>query len=331
MGLAVTTGPVERGDMTSSSRFTLRGPADLLAVVPFALGFEPEESLVLVTLGGGGLHARVDLPRTACERREVTATLLQAVRANDVQAAALLAYSPDTVAGPAAVEQLRVALEGAGVQVVEALRVEGERWWPILDLDGPGHPVDLRAHPFTVERVFAGESVHRSRADLEAWVRPDPDPAVAAALASRSRVGEADAETGWLRGVVASYDERGGPLPADDVARLLRVIAVGELRDHAWCSLTREAARPLLPLWREVTVRAPDEHRASAAACLALCAWLSGDGALAWIAVGRSREVDPGHTLAALVADLLEAAVSPRGWRPVDLGRSGDPGPDATG
>lgn len=316
----------------TSSRFTLRGPADLLAVVPFALGFEPEESLVLVTLGGGGLHARVDLPRTAGERREVVATLMQAVHANDVHAAALLAYTARAATGRAAVEALIDALEAADVQVVEALRVVGERWWSIHDLDGPGHPVDLRSHPFTAERVFAGEAVHRSRSDLEAWVAPAPDPAVSVALSAREGVGDQGEEIDWLRTLVASYDERGGPLPADDVARLLLVVEVPELRDHAWCRLTRETARPLLPLWREVTVRAPDERRASAAACLALCAWLSGDGALAWIAVGRSREVDPGHTLAALVADLLEAAVSPRSWRPVDLGlpdRAGED--DATG
>lgn len=316
----------------TSSRFTLRGPADLLAVVPFALGFEPEESLVLVTLGGGGLHARVDLPRTAPERREVVATLMQAVRANDVQAAALLAYTSDREAGPAVVEQMALALEAAEVRVVETMRVVADRWWPIDDVDGPGERVDLRAHPFTAERVFAGESVHRSRSDLEAWVEPDPDPAVSVALDAGRGLDDPAVEIAWLRGLVASYDERGGPLPADDVARLLRVVAVGELRDHAWCDLTREAARPLLPLWREVTVRAPDGHRASAAACLALCAWLSGDGALAWIAVGRAREVAPGHTLAALVGDLLEAAVSPRSWRPVDLGRPEDAGgEDATG
>jgi hypothetical protein len=39
-----------------------------------------------------------------------------------------------------------------------------------------------------------------------------------------------------------------------------------------------------------------------------------GDGALAWCAVARAREVDPDHSLARLVADLLEAAVPPDSW-----------------
>jgi hypothetical protein len=51
-----------------------------------------------------------------------------------------------------------------------------------------------------------------------------------------------------------------------------------------------------------------------AASVLALAAWLSGDGALAWCAVDRCREVDPHHSLARLVADLLEHATNPQVW-----------------
>ena len=40
----------------------------------------------------------------------------------------------------------------------------------------------------------------------------------------------------------------------------------------------------------------------------------AGDGALAWCAVDRGREVDPDHSLAGLVADLLEGAVPPTAW-----------------
>jgi hypothetical protein len=45
-------------------RVTLRTPFDVLALVPFALGFHPERSLVLLTTTPDGrpFHARVDLP-----------------------------------------------------------------------------------------------------------------------------------------------------------------------------------------------------------------------------------------------------------------------------
>ena len=47
---------------------------------------------------------------------------------------------------------------------------------------------------------------------------------------------------------------------------------------------------------------------------LAFAAWLAGDGALAWCAVDRCRESAPTHSLAALVAQLLDSAMSPDRW-----------------
>ncbi|QZY30869.1 DUF4192 domain-containing protein [Nocardioides coralli] len=63
--------------------------------------------------------------------------------------------------------------------------------------------------------------------------------------------------------------------------------------------------------------RAPDDLAPHAAAVLGFVAWVSGDGALAWCAVDRARALDPDHSLARLVADLLVAAVSPEEWEHV--------------
>ena len=58
----------------------------------------------------------------------------------------------------------------------------------------------------------------------------------------------------------------------------------------------------------------PSSHVAGPAAVLAFASWLVGDGALAWCAVDRCREVDPTHSLASLVAQLLDSATSPDLW-----------------
>ncbi len=51
-------------DMTLT--FKARSPEDILAVVPVVLGFEPEESVVMLTFGGRhSFHARADLPGLA--------------------------------------------------------------------------------------------------------------------------------------------------------------------------------------------------------------------------------------------------------------------------
>jgi hypothetical protein len=60
---------------------------------------------------------------------------------------------------------------------------------------------------------------------------------------------------------------------------------------------------------------------------LAFAAWLAGDGALAWCAVDRCQAVEPDHSLAGLVAQLLESATSPDDWEVLRprLGGTADP------
>ena len=56
-------------DQTSPTTLTARTPEDILAVVPVVLGFEPTESLVMLTFGSDPpFHARVDLPDAAGRR-----------------------------------------------------------------------------------------------------------------------------------------------------------------------------------------------------------------------------------------------------------------------
>ena len=54
-------------DQTSpTTTLTARTPEDVLAVVPVVLGFEPTESMVMLTFGSDPpFHARVDLPDRA--------------------------------------------------------------------------------------------------------------------------------------------------------------------------------------------------------------------------------------------------------------------------
>ena len=46
----------------------------------------------------------------------------------------------------------------AGITVVEALRADGERWWPALGpppaVPAEGVPYDLATHPFSAEAVL---------------------------------------------------------------------------------------------------------------------------------------------------------------------------------
>jgi hypothetical protein len=91
--------------------------------------------------------------------------------------------------------------------------------------------------------------------------------------------------------------------------------------------LARGDARRAVELWSDAVRRLPDTYVAGPAAVLAFAAWLLGDGALAWCAVDRCRDAEPTHSLAGLVAQLLESATSPDEWTVLQprLASSGDP------
>jgi hypothetical protein len=106
-----------------------------------------------------------------------------------------------------------------------------------------------------------------------------------------------------------------GTTPDDaEVARLLRGMLDVRVRDAAWSPLRRPQAREHVELWADVVRRAPDPLVPAPAALLAFAAWQAGQGALAWCAVDRCVEVDPGYSLAGLVAERLTRAVPPDTW-----------------
>src|SRR4051794_39606464 len=86
----------EPSDRPGRSRPRLRahGPADLLAVIPFQLGFHPTESMVTVFLRSGEvtMTARVDLPPPDAAT-QLARHLRGLVRQHDIEELVLLAYS----------------------------------------------------------------------------------------------------------------------------------------------------------------------------------------------------------------------------------------------
>src|SRR5690606_31620965 len=94
----------------------------------------------------------------------------------------------------------------------------------------------------------------------------------------------------------------------------LRGMLALRVRDAAWSVLRHARARQHVDFWADVLRRSPDQLAAAPAALLAYAAWQAGDGALAWCALDRCTEVDPDYSLAALIGQLLEAAVPPGSW-----------------
>ncbi|MGA9749962.1 MAG: DUF4192 domain-containing protein [Nocardioides sp.] len=334
-------------------------PTDLLAMVPFLLGFHPERSIVLLTLGEAGtpVHARQDLPAAddlAADVGRLVADLVTVARRARLRRAALVAYTDAPGLAAAVARPLARALTDAGVDVPVCVRTDGRRWHCLAEDDpgdeggcggacpGEGTPYDLARHPLTLEAVVQGRVVMPSRDALRDTLNgDDPDEIARVAVAAeragdtlmavcRGPGGESDPVRGrafmvqegrWVQHRLSAFLRDRDRLESQEVGRLLVALAAIEVRDVAWALLDHDNAGQHVDLWRDVLRRSPLETQAAPAALLAFAAWLAGDGALAWCAVDRSQEAEPGYSLAGLVAQALAGAVPPHQWQPL--------GPDA--
>ncbi len=330
--------PAPSPSAPESTTLVARCPGDLVAMVPLALGFHPSDSVVLITFGdrGGGFHARVDLPVSRSEQDEVAELLVAAAVSNRVRRAAVLVYTDDVAAAEAQGTVVLARLLEEGVEVIDVLRVEDERFFPVPEDDDPGTAYDLASHRFTAEHVFTGGVVARDRSAVaDSLVGTDEDDATAVALAA-TRYADLAMVTGgrpvqgtgrdpgfwrdearWLQRCIREHVAHGSiPAPAE-AGRLLVLASVVATRDVAWSEITRPGAAGHVDLWRGLVRRAPRDLLPGAASLLAFAAWQHGNGALAWCALDRCLEVDPDYSMAHCIAETLTRAVPPGTWVPI--------------
>ncbi len=304
-----------------TTTLNLRSPEDLLAAAPVVLGFVPTDSAVMFTFDGPScFHARVDLPPLGEKVDPCVESLLAPCVHHEVGRVLFLLYSDDPVPAERVARRLVHAFRGAGIEVIDVLRADGRRWFPMLrsrrSVPPSGVPYDVSAHPFAAESVFSGRVTHGSRADLEATVAPDPAAVtrVAAAVRDPTRPGLGP---GWLPAAVSGHVAAGSVSDDGEAARLLTCLLDVQIRDAALGLLSRETAESHARFWGDLVRRAPEELVAPAAAVLGFAAWVWGNGALAWCAVDRCLAADPDYRLAHYLADALTHAVPPSMWEAV--------------
>ncbi|WP_146754642.1 DUF4192 domain-containing protein, partial [Micromonospora noduli] len=180
--------------MTSTERpqLAVRSPADLIAAVPYLLGFHPTDSVVAVALVGRQIvfAARADLPDPT-ELGGLAGHLAGVIRRQGAEAATVVGYGQPERVTPA-VDAVRDALNDFGLHVLDALRVTDGRWWSYLCTEPECCPPEGRRYDPTVNRltasaVFAGQVALPDRGALVAQVAPVDGPAREAARAATAR------------------------------------------------------------------------------------------------------------------------------------------------
>ena len=326
--LHTTVNPISRKeDMT-----TLTSPHDLLAAIPFLIGYHPENSLVLVSLQGDqvGMAMRVDFPiDVAPESYDLLASHI--VR-EGATAALIVGYVPETCVDPDPVMvSASAALVRAEIEIKESLIVRGNRYRSMIcddlsccppegteipDIDTSriaaehviaGHPMPFADVHGLVESIAALASSHESiwqEEVQEFWISSDSEEIIDA---------QRDGATAVID-LAGEYREGRGAEDRELVARVIGRLSDIQVRDFALGSHTEETADSFWAMWRDLLRIAPRGFVAPVASLFAAMAYERGEGALAHKALDRALLDDDHYSLALLLRRVFTA-----GWPPASF------------
>lgn len=317
--------------MTATRKLVLSTPADILAAVPYLIGFHPADSLVVTGFAGRALRlsTRWDLP----SRPGDLDPLVPLLRREQVTMAIVVGYGSGRLVTPAVDEVMR-RLAQAGIGVAEALRADEGRYWSYACADpaccpADGTPYDPEFSHVAAEAVVHGLVALPDRVSLRRSLEPSGGAAMREATRRvvadlRTRLAGRDTSTDGFAAVfvadglarVRAAIERyasGGRLDDDEAARLGFDLAVIRIRDEAWALFDDRDAHSIL--WRDLTRRLEPCCVAPAASLLAAAAWRAGDCALASMALDRALAADPGYSMAILLRQALAHLLPPDALR----------------
>lgn len=322
---------------TNVPKLSVRSIADLISVVPYLLGFHPTDSIVVIAFNDRKLvfAARVDLPPVGAPPadRRAAATHLSAVVGNqDAETVTIIGYGPADRVTPA-VDAVSVALAGAGLGVIDVLRVTDGRYWSYTCDNPECCPAEgIAFEPATTQiaaaATVAGQVALPDREALQRQVAPVDGRVRESMRRATDRAGERLAalldaappddplgrrvlqRVGAV--VVREAMDRhrdGGWLTDDEVAWLSLLLAHIPVRDYAWERIGTEEWH--LALWTDVLRRAESEMAAAPACLLAFAAWRGGQGSLASVAVERALHAAPDYSMALLMQEVLCNGIAP--------------------
>lgn len=308
---------------------TLTSPHDLLAAIPFLIGYHPDRSLVLVSLKDEtiGMAMRVDLPSDiAPESYDLLASHL--VR-EEADAAFIVAYSGESESdAESAVINTSAALIRAGLDIKESLVVRNNRFRSMLCRDltccppeGSEIP-DLDTSRIAAEHVIAGhpmpyesvEGLVQSIAAVPSSFELSWQDEVLAFIVSSDAEELNDLQRDGATAIIdlaGEYREGRGAEDRELVARVIGRMSDIQVRDFALGSHSEESADHYWSMWHQLLRIAPRGFVAPIASLFAAMAYERGEGALAHKALDRALDDDDQYSLALLLRRVFTA-----GWPP---------------
>jgi hypothetical protein len=313
--------------------FELNRPGALIAALPAVLGFVPENSLVLVSLGDGELGSvlRVDLSGGLVDR---IGHLAEVAAAAEPEAAIAVIVDADGAHCPRCNEEYRhlcsVLTEALSQHDIDlwaahvADRVALGGRWHCVDGCGSGGAVeDPSASPLAAAAVLDGRRLYPRRADLQAVVAVD-DRARSAELAvavtqqaAKREVAHRADPAGCSRrdvenAMAAAARVAGGQSLSDaELAELGCALSDVQVRDTLYALAVGENAGEAESLWAVLARTLPLPWRVEALVLLAFSAYARGDGPLAGVSLDAALRCAPDHRMAGMLDTALQSGLRP--------------------
>jgi hypothetical protein len=302
---------------------SITSPDDLITTVPYLLGFEPEECLVLVWIAGEyiALTQRLDLADVAQATSDWHALVAPAfgVGAHQVVAITFTCALPT-----AAVRQVPAALQRAGAVVLDALVTDQRTWTSLLcdDVCCPpeGRDIDRRnASRIAADFVLEGVAVCANREALRKEILPDPQ-LVNRTTQSMSTLPNWKQRSAWFEECLRQWQpvNRQRTIRARAIATHLvatRDVAVRDGLTWQLGQLDQGQLRAVGWFLRSILRGMPTGEGAPVATLAAIASWLLGDGARAQICLDRALHDDPDYRLARIIQTGVGAGLPPGEYR----------------
>ncbi len=300
----------------------IREPGEVAQLVPHLIGFQPEESLVIMVLQQGRIEVTARADIADVQRPGRAEELLDRIwnRYPDADAY-LMAYTHDQAAGWHLLQRCKDHLPPLANS--QTMLVHAETWHTGDDRSGV---VDRHGRA-AAEAAYHGLSVLERRSDLHAQftsaentaeLREVADQALAALPEPLNHAAVVETVRALIARNLTDPGQEGltgTPMSQLDAMQLSALVATTPGRQVALLSMTRDNAEQHLQLWRTVINQTAAGVSQTPLHLAGMAAWITGDGATADIALERAQAAPrPGTPPFVLLDALIDNVVPPYRW-----------------
>jgi hypothetical protein len=302
------------------SRLKVGQPDELLAIIPYMVGFHPDESIVAVFIKSGRvvLTARMDLPQESATD-ELAEQIDYIAKRHGTHALAIVAYSTASLPTHRLLTRLMARL--GQHKLTDVLYVGHGRWWSLTCAEDccplSGTPFDLGSHPLSAAAVFAGLGARANRQELAASISGPPEadlPRLQALADSLLADSEDFGDHSAAARLVDSASSDSGVLDERTCLLLGLLVTDVHIRDLAWSLISPTNAEQHVRLWGDVVAHVPPTLAAAPLCLLGMAAWVEGSGALLNCCCERLGQVDPSYSMGRLLCEISAQALPPSLW-----------------